>query len=518
MKPDLLGLIRGIRGEEQTGVKHEALERIRTFIHHRLYKDNRRKSKEGLQPRLFYGQQDLPSYLAEKLRLPYDTFNLEVVSPYFDNAFQARTLQKLVEELAPKETRVFLPQAEDGAALCQKKFFQSVESAVGAQWAELPRSVVQRSRSGAEDQTDRFVHAKIYRIWSRTEDQEYLLIGSANLTLAAHSQSKAGNLEASVLFEQRNGSGLRFWLETRDEPDPETFRFENPEEESADGDVPPLTIRHLWNARRTEYFWEQDQSSTPERFSLSIRSQMMSIAPIQRGRWVALPPEVSNEVAKLLESTSFVEVTVGKRPPCTILIREEGMAHKPSILFSLSAEEILRYWSLLSPEQKEAFLAKKLPALLIAEGLPVPKVPPLERTDSMFDRFAGIFHAFSRLEKHVVTALVDERYKEAVYRLFGEKYDSLPSLIRKVTDDKEGDNVNRYVTLLAARQLLERLRREYPEFFRNHRKSAAKLADQLEGIEEVKSKLTFDTPDERERFLSWFERFFLKDIRPAQQT
>jgi hypothetical protein len=35
-------------------------------------------------------------------------------------------LRKLVEALAPKETRIFLPQADDGAALCRKKFFGAV--------------------------------------------------------------------------------------------------------------------------------------------------------------------------------------------------------------------------------------------------------------------------------------------------------------------------------------------------------------------------------------------------------
>jgi len=39
-------------------------------------------------------------------------------------------------------------------------------------------------------------------------------------------------------------------------------------------------------------------------------------------------------------------------------------------------------------------------------------------------------------------------------KLINKKYDSLPSLIDKVAQDKEADRVNRYVTLLCARQLL----------------------------------------------------------------
>ncbi len=54
------------------------------------------------------------------------------------------------------------------------------------------------------------------------------------------------------------------------------------------------------------------------------------------------------------------------------------------------------------------------------------------------------------LREHVVAAIEAGREKEAVYRLFGEKYDSLPSLIRTVLGDQEGDVVNRYITLLTA--------------------------------------------------------------------
>ena len=48
-----------------------------------------------------------------------------------------------------------------------------------------------------------------------------------------------------------------------------------------------------------------------------------------------------------------------------LLIREEGMAQKPSILMMLSAEEILRYWSLLSVEQRQAFLAERTQDLMV---------------------------------------------------------------------------------------------------------------------------------------------------------
>ena len=96
-----------------------------------LYEDKRRSSQGVLNPRLFFGQQNLADFLKEHLRLPYGTYNLEILSPYFDDTDEAGALRKLVEVLAPKETRIFLPQADDGAALCRKKFFGAVGSLPG---------------------------------------------------------------------------------------------------------------------------------------------------------------------------------------------------------------------------------------------------------------------------------------------------------------------------------------------------------------------------------------------------
>src|SRR5690606_1012700 len=80
--------------------------------------------------------------------------------------------------------------------------------------------------------------------------------------------------------------------------------------------------------------------------------------------------------------------------------------------------------------------------------------------DTVFDRFAGFFHAFGCLERGVRAALDDGREKEANYRLFGKKYDSLGSLLDRVLSDQEKlDQVDRYVIGLCARQLCQEIAR-----------------------------------------------------------
>jgi len=86
--------------------------------------------------------------------------------------------------------------------------------------------VVQRSSQGDSGQSDRFVHAKVYRLWSRSEEREYIFIGSVNLTRAAHGKARAGNVEAAVLIEHDYVDVPRFWLDVEDEERPESFRVE----------------------------------------------------------------------------------------------------------------------------------------------------------------------------------------------------------------------------------------------------------------------------------------------------
>jgi hypothetical protein len=234
-----------------------------------------------------------------------------------------------------------------------------------------------------------------------------------------------------------------------------------------------------------------------------------------------LDEATSREIGALLRSTSFLEARIDGGPSATILVREEGMAKKPSILLSLTAEEILRYWSLLSPEQREAFLIERAD-LLTREGLVPPGTPPVGRTDSLFDRFAGIFHAFARLEEHVQEALRRGREAEAVYRLLGRKYDSLPALVDKVLRDETGDPVSRYITLLTAQQLLRRFEQDeetqIADFVTRHRNEFRQLQRVLEEIVVVRARLDLGAPNERDDFLDWYERAFLAEAkRPASQ-
>jgi len=184
------------------------------------------------------------------------------------------------------------------------------------------------------------------------------------------------------------------------------------------------------------------------------------------------------------------------------------------LLFSLSVEQILQYWSLLSPDQKEAFLLAHVPQLRSEQLMALSGKE--EHIESMFDKFAGIYHAFNRLEVCVREALDKGREADAEYRLLGEKYDSLPSLLHKVLEDQDGDPVNRYVSLLCAREVLKIVAGRFPDFKQKHQLRWKEIEVLVKRSGEIRNRFTFGTLEERTKFLEWFERmFFLEIALPA---
>jgi hypothetical protein len=515
LRKELLDLVRRIKRLDRTGDEHAALEQIHSFLLHCTAESKWAKKHGRWLPRLYVGQESLPEFLQHFIER--GQYNLEIISPYFDVDDSAATLRLLLQTLAPKETRVFLPEAKDGAALCREGFFEAVEQMSGVRWGKLPTCLLRSSSADNSAISQRFVHAKVYHFWDR--EREIFLVGSINLTQPAHQLGYATNFETGILVEPETHSRPTWWLEASSQARPDEFRPEESEETESAAVVGNLSLRFDWQTGKLEYFWEVPSGAAPQHAAVAAQGvHKFSIEQILFGEWVMLPDRDARQVEQLLKSTSFVEVSVDHGYPFRVLIREEGMAHKPSILLSMSSEEILQYWSLLSPEQREDFLNGK--ALTFADGTEL-VMPSIEHPirDTMFDRFAGIFHAFGRLESHVRQAMQDGREAEAVYRLFSKKYDSLPSLIQMVINDEDSDRVNRYVTLLCAMQILDRIEAVDVQFTRRHQAELGYVRKLLEAIDEVRAGFTFAAPEEAQEFFDWFERmFFLEIPMPKQEV
>lgn len=510
-REDLLKLISRLKHEDRIEEEHPALEAMRAF----LYRTNPAsfRSKAGRWfSRVYAGQSSVADFLAEFIEP--NTFNLEIISPYFDA--DAKALFSLLDVLQPKATRVFLPKDKYSIALCTPVYYDAVRQRSHVDWGLLPEDLLSLG-AGSDSTSARFVHAKVYRFWN--QQREILFVGSVNLTGAAHSAGNAGNFETAILVEPERKGTCTWWLKPLESEMPAQFRPENEEQVNTDAPVGDVAFCFDWSSGAFQYYWEGRAEVLPGQALLDMQGiPIGAISPIRFDEWVSLPDACAQEAKRLLAVTSFVGVRLDGADSFRVLVREEQMAYKPSRLLSLTPDEILQYWSLLSPEQREVILLTKFLSLPgnsdVVDQVGAPLSPTAEPT--LFDRFAGIFHGFSRLEAHLKGALTQKHWAEAVYLLFGQKFDSLPSLIDKIVQNRQGDLVNRYVSLLCARQMVMQVSTSFPDFQARHADEFQALERQLEAIGHVRTEFTFDSPAQREKFFAWFERMFLARLASVE--
>ena len=510
---DLLAVLRRIRACAAQDDDHRALDAVHEFLRRRLPSrgDDHARTGGRWRTRLFGGDRllDLASWLAE-LGLGGHGWNLEVISPYFE-AHGVGPLKGLVQSIEPHETRVYLPRDAAGAALVTADAYDAAAALDGVRWADLPGRVTQRSGGASGERlAPRRVHAKVYRLW-RQGGREIVLAGSVNCTSAAHGHAGAGNLEAAFLVDVSDQKQRRNWWLTPLDRDADRFAETGPDE--ADGlDKPPvgISVRYHWGDRVLAVRLDRKSALPIEVTDISGR-RLFTVEHAEAGQWNACGPKAAGALHKSLLSSSFVVMRRGDAH-WRVLVREEGMAHRPSILSELNPDEILEYWSLLSAEERAAFIERHAAIGEDIEGIADSAAESLTGGDSMFDRFAGVFHAFGCLRRSVAQALENGRDDEAEVRLLGAKYDSLPELLRKVLEREDGDPVHDYVTFLTAKQIRASLARLNPRFFRVRRSRVRRL-DRLiaKGIKRRATIFPGDHECSR-AFLDWFEPVFLKDL------
>jgi hypothetical protein len=519
LKDDILALINELRRKVVADGGRLALQEIRAFL--KSVEPRLQKSTSGrLHPHFYLGRDSLSDFLestaGDALRGTY----LEVISPYFDDAPECRPLVELIDRFQPKKVRVYLPRSASGEVLCRRELFESVRRQPGVEWGMLPKQLLRLGAS--EDAGERFVHAKIYRFFTQSPKREICFVGSANLTSPAH-QAK-GNFETGFLVEVPTPRRPDFWM-TPEDREPTAFQVRKEDDAAAASSGTRLNLRYHWDWARAEALWDAKDES-PE-LRLEARGiSLGSVPALPPKTWIEIDVVLAGRIAESLQETSLFTVYGNDDKPALLLVQEEGMSHKPSLLFRLSATDILRYWSLLTQEQRAAFLEARAPEIaLLGEGADlVAQAKITLGEDTLFDRFAGFFHAFGCLEQTVRQSLDAGNEKEANYRLFGKKYDSLGSLLdRLASEDASGDDVDRYVLFLCAKQLCQEVEREYPDYWRAHRDDARSLVARFAYLDTLRKRLIEHNSNEPEwggfeSFLQWFDRWFLRRAKPVAEV
>lgn len=512
LRDDLISFLRDLRGRVADGTDQSALEEIRRFLSRSTEPRVKRSTWGQMHTHFFDGTGTVPDFLERTAGNRLQNTYLEVISPYFDDAAESRPIQELIERFQPKEMRVYLPRGPQGEVLCRPEFYESVRATPGVAWSSLPKDLLKMG--SGEDTGRRFVHAKVYRFFTASPKMEIVFVGSANLTCAAH--GRGGNLESGFLVETEPARRPDFWL-TAEDRKATRFAEKVEGEETASVKSCPLILRYTWSTGVAETWWNESGRSPV--LKLEVAGVTLGlIGPLDPGQWIRLDGPIADELAGHLPRTSFVTVSWAGRDPVTLLVQEEGMSHKPALLTSLSVSDILKYWALLTVEQRTAFLESRAHDLGLtgagAELLATYRPDLLEQT--LFDRFAGIFHSFVCLEKFVNEALESRHASAAECRIFGRKYDSLGTLLDRVTDPKSTfDDIERFVIVLCAQQLLDRLRKEHGDFWSENERHAGPLRQQVQQLRhDHREGLKNSGPADMPRFLEWFESWFL--ARAAQ--
>ena len=437
-----------------------------------------------------------------------ERWNLEVISPYFDQN-NTKALEEVIHTTQPRRTRVYLPQNVDGTALVTEKVFNDVNEMRHVNWAYIPEEVRRRGTGIAEKLSPRFVHAKVYRFW-RKQHWDLIVVGSVNCTQAAHSKPDRGNLEAGFVVNMEIQKPHREWWLKTSEDQLSGFVETNPDE--TDGNNRALfnvVVRYDWAVHKVVVRMDGN-ILLPLTFVDPSEKVLFDVDTYKGHDWQVCDQEAADLVREAIASSSFLNVHCDG-VTWRILIREENFSHRPSLLLELTPDEILKYWSLLSPEQRTAFLENRMVDNI--EGLKTSYSPLINTTDSVFHQFTGIFHAFGHLRRHLRDCLEQEQVVEAECRLFGAKYDSLPELLRKMIEKEDHDVLLAYVTFLTAKQLRNWIVAEF-KWFLEERKAMLRNLDCLlqKGLALRKGAMSHKN-DESKKFISWFEDMFLKEFQ-----
>lgn len=503
-RDDLLALVALLRRVAPEGTSHDALEEIHAFAR-KCEQDQKRLSQGSLNPRLYTNTGYLPDYLDELAGARIRNRYLEIISPYFDTNESLKPLKELITRFRPKQIRVFLPRGAAGEALCSEHYWKELRE-LGASWAELPDEAVRLAKG-----TSRFVHAKVYRFFDTSDRRQTFFIGSANLTNAGF--ESRGNVETGFVVEVEGKRKSEWWLELEDKK-PVAFAGRSEDDGIEVGPGSDLVLRFDWRTSQLLAFWDHTAVSP----TLALRGSGVALGvinPLSPRIATVVDSSIAPKMQEHLVSSSFVTVLVEGEAEAVIVVEELSATDKPSLLSTITPEEILRYWSLLTDAQKQEFLETHAGDLdddqkaWIGTGVNVG-----DPTDGIFGTFAHIYLSFGSLERTVRFALREGRLKEAVDRLFSKKFDSVRRLVEKISEKSEKDPVRDYITLLCAVQLLESLKKEEPDFYSKERERFELTVLARSSLVPIKETFSFGTVTERESFLDWFEQWFLRRATP----
>ncbi len=441
----------------------------------------------------------------------FDDWSCEIVSPFFADNAENTLHDTLLKQLPIRNIILFLPEGQDREALCNIDYYLNIKNESRISWGKWGTSVAKNI--GVSDDYYRRLHAKIYRFYNDNScDESWIFVGSVNFSYKAFYE----NVESGFFVNINDTNSLL--EEIPDNEDIEKFAnisdLEPGQEIKAEASpLPELHINYNWidktlSGRTSENDQHSIQIQTPEGSAVIDIWNLTEKENNYSGDITKL--EALLKQGGLVNITGSNDVTGQQFPQHKILLQQTGWTHKPLDLPSLSPEQILAIYAGMSPERRQLLLVNEKLQSLVNQNLAGEINTTInEQIDvQFFCEYAEIFHAFRNLKKLLLEAIEKEDKQKRDYYLTGTGMDSLPSLIEKATNTKEGscDGVISYLLLLSAKEL----------YLEDEFESQPNVQHMLENIElyisDIKNsnriQLEKKGSNARAKFFTWFETQF----------
>ena len=134
----------------------------------------------------------------------------------------------------------------------------------------------------------------------------------------------------------------------------------------------------------------------------------------------------------------------------------------------------------------------------------------------MFERFAGVFHAFSSLRTRIDASVAGGLPRQAGLAMYAEQFDSPLHVLRLVQSHADEDLPLAYVTYGSARLLDAYVAVNHPELVEQFARARTLLRRELDFEAEIRRRLIEEADqDDMAGFLDWFDQHFTAPAGPT---
>lgn len=441
----------------------------------------------------------------------YKRWSVDIISPYFAENVDFSAHEFFFNDLDVEKLRIFLPENDQGEALCQKEYFDKIAQIEGIEWCTWAPDVAKNL--GLKSPVNRKSHAKIYHFYNGKNS--WAFVGSVNFTHRAITDNQEAGFFTKLPLRTSLLTPLKYHPEkwcSIDELKNEDLTA------NEDKSLPNLVLIYDWKERVLKTAIAGNESTIISILSPEGNEKISNITVIGQPTSVTCDPD---SVENLLKGSGFLQISGTWQPSGqsfpthSVLAQQINWTHKPLDLPNLSPQEIMQIYAGLSAIRRNQVIEhlkqiefRKMGIL----GESTSSKEYEEQCRQFFAEYAELFHAFRNLRKRLESAWENQHLNQIDYYLSGRGMDSLPTLFESLFEEgRTIDTTTIYLALLCLAQIYEQ-----PDF-RIRPQALSWLNKSQQKIDEIEmsGQLTLidDTPDRTRKFFQWYKEQFFREYR-----